>query len=164
MEPARYTLSLAQNLGEKAFGAVLGGLLVGLIAHYFMYLDLPLQILLSVVFGAATFGLYSWRFIALAPKSVEFSDHGLTLEFGDGRTDQVAWAEITRASFASIFGLRWKFWLANSTLILRADGFTGWFRISRLILETLAARGIEVSTDIDGGNFLFEIGGDDYSP
>jgi hypothetical protein len=39
-----------------------------------------------------------------------------------------------------------------------------WFRISRLILETLAAKGIEVSTDIGGGNFLFELGGDDYSP
>lgn len=131
-----------------------------------LFTNLPLALQIGVACGAAVFGLYSWRFMVSAPKSLEFSDRGVSVVFRDGRTDQAAWAEISHASFASVFGLRWKFRMANSTLLLRGDGLAvmDWFRISRLILETLAARGIEVSTDLGGGKFLFELGGDDYSP
>jgi hypothetical protein len=80
----------------------------------------------------------------------------LKSEFRNGKSAQIAWAEVSGASFTRVYGLRWKFRTASSTLRFGGDGFSGmeWFRISRLMLEKLTARQIEVSTDSAGRNFL----------
>jgi hypothetical protein len=102
------------------------------------------------------FIFYTGRFLFFAPKRLECSDTGLKLEFRNGKSAQIARAEVSGASFTRVYGLRWKFRTASSTLRLGGDGFSGmeWFRISRLILEKLVARQIEVSTDSAGRDFL----------
>jgi len=113
--------------------------------------------IISGVFGAlAALLLYTCRFLVFAPKRVECSERGLRLEFRSGKIAQIAWAEVSDASFASIYGLRWKFRTTSSTLRLGGDGFSGmeWFRISRFIAERLAETKIQVTTDSAGQKFL----------
>ena len=82
--------------------------------------------IISGVFGAlAALLLYTCRFLVFAPKRVECSERGLRLEFRSGKIAQIAWAEVSDASFASIYGLRWKFRTTSSTLRLGGDGFSG---------------------------------------
>jgi hypothetical protein len=159
MKPARYTISTAQGLLDGVWISILpifAGATLGLYAN----LHPALVVLQSVASGVTAFGLYSWQFTAFGAKSLEFSDHGFSVEFRNGRVDQAAWAEITRARFEWAFGLHWKFWTTHSTLFLRGDGLS--HEISRQIFEELTARGIRVSMDGAGSNVLFERDGADF--
>jgi hypothetical protein len=157
MESTSFTPSLAQDLRENARVCLMILVVVPVIV-YFMRRGISLQYAVISGIGGAVlmFIVYTCRFLFFAPKRVECSDSWLKLEFRNGKSAEIAWAEVNGASFASIYGLRWKFRTLSSTLRLRGDGFTGmeWFRISRLILEKLAARQIELSTDTAGRNFL----------
>jgi hypothetical protein len=157
MESTFFTPSLAQDLRENAVVA-LGIVVLAPVILYFSRegISLKYAIVCGVSGGLLALLLYTGRFLIFAPKRVEFSDRGLTLEFRSGETAHLAWAEVTGASFASIYGLRWKFRTTSSTLRLRGDGFSGmeWFRISQSISERLAARQIQVSTDSAGRKFL----------
>ncbi len=157
MESTSFTPSLAQDLRENAVVS-LGLLVLVPVIVYFMRRGISLQYaVFSGVAGALLmFTFYTCRFLFFAPKRVECTDSGLKLEFRNGKSAQIAWAEVSWASFARVYGLRWKFRTPSSTLRLGGDGFSGmeWFRISRLILEQLAERKIELSTDSAGRNFL----------
>jgi hypothetical protein len=157
MESTSFTPSLAQDLRENA-RVCLVILVFAPAIVYFMRGGISLQYAVISGIGGAllTFIFYTCRFLFFAPKRVECSDSGLKLEFRNGNGAQIAWAEVSGASFASVYGLRWKLRTPSSTLRLRGDGFSGmeWFRISRFISERLTARQIEVSTDSAGRKFL----------
>jgi hypothetical protein len=162
MKPARYTISLAQGLREGAWISVFVVFVAAAILGYCAALHPALVILQSVGYGAATFGLYSWRFTASGVKSLEFSDHGFTVEFRNGGVAQTAWAEITRARIESAFGLRWKFQTTHSTFSFRDDGLNKSSEISRQIFQELTARGVRVSMDGAGSGVLFERDASDF--
>jgi hypothetical protein len=157
MDSTSFTPSLAQNLRENSVVA-LGILALTPVILYYSRDGISLQysIVCGVAGGLVALLLYTCRFLLFAPKRVEFSERGLRLEFRGGKIAQIAWSEVSDASFASIYGLRWKFRTAGSTLRLRGDGFSGmeWFRISRFISERLAETKIQVSTDSAGQKFL----------
>jgi len=140
MDSTSSTPSLTQDLRENAVVGL--GLLVFVpVIVYFMRTGIsPQYAVISGIAGAfLMFIFYTGRFLFFAPKRVECSDTGLKLEFRNGKSAQIAWAEVSGASFTRVYGLRWKFRTASSTLRLGGDGFSGmeWFRISRLILENL---------------------------
>jgi hypothetical protein len=157
MESTSFTPSLAQNLRENSVVAI-GITVLAPVILYFSRdgISLKYSIICGVSGGLVALLLYTCRFLICAPKRVEWSDRGLTLEFRSGKIAQIAWAEVSDASFASIYGLRWKFRTPTSTLRLRGDGFSGmeWFRISRFISERLTETKIQVSTDSAGQKFL----------
>ena len=157
MESTSFISSLAQNLRENAVVSF-GMLVLVPVVLYFSRdgMSLKYAVICGVAGALVALLLYTCRFLIFAPKRVECSDRGLTLEFRGGKTAQIAWAEVSGASFASVYGLRWKLRTTSSSLRLRGDGFSGmeWFRISRSISERLTARQIEVSTDSAGRKFL----------
>jgi hypothetical protein len=157
MESTSVTPSLAQNLRENAMVS-LGMLVLVPVIVYFSRdgISLNYAVICGISAGLVALLLYTCRFLIFAPKRVECTDRGLTLEFRSGRTAQIAWADVSGASFATVYGLRWKFRTASSILRLRGDGFSGieWFRISRFISDRLSATQIEVSTDNAGRKFL----------
>jgi hypothetical protein len=110
MESTSFTPSLVQNLRENSVVAL--GILV--IAPVILYcsrdgISLQYSIICGVSGGLVAPLLYTCRFLVLAPTRVECSERGLRLEFRGGKIAQIAWAEVSDASFASIYGLRWKF-------------------------------------------------------
>jgi hypothetical protein len=155
MEPTSYRPSLAQNLRENALVSF-GMLVVVPVIVYFSISGISLKYAIICGISGALLALllYTGRFLIFAPKRVECSESGLKLEFRSGKTFQIVWADVSSASFATVYGLRWKFRTNGSTLRLRGDGFSGmeWFRISRFIFERLSA--IQVSTDSEGRKFL----------
>jgi hypothetical protein len=157
MDSTSFTPSLTQNLRENSVVA-LGILVITPVILYYSRDGISLQysIICGVAGGLVALLLYTCRFLVFAPRRVECSERGLRLEFRGGKIAQIVWAEVSDASFASIYGLRWKFRTTSSTIRLRGDGFSGmeWFRISRFIFERLAETKIQVSTDSAGQKFL----------